>query len=328
MKMHQSYGKQDFEDDTCFLCGKGMVGNNSIEHVVPKWLQNQYSLWDQKLRLLNGTLLPYRRLTIPCCKECNTQHLSKVEEDVSAAIRDGFHKAVELPGDTWYLWAGKIFYGILRKELSLLFKRSSPKDGTIVTKEILESFSNLHLFMQAFRGRHEFSGDKPYSVLICNLHEFGSFYDFRDNLILSTLAMRLGEVGIIISFEDGGLIRDSYGRYVDDVGGRKLHPIQFYELYAKVIYQVKRRQRPISYVTLSHAGGQTTASTEVINTSTSLGIWDQEEFAEVLRFHVSPWLNDDSVVAFVAPDKVTSWMVDSTGNPLILSKSEWQSSSE
>lgn len=124
------------------------------------------------------------------------------------------------------------------------------------------------------------------------------------------------------------LIRDSYGRYVDDVGGRKLHPIQFYELYAKVIYQVKRRQRPIFYVTLSHAEGQTTASTEVINTSTPLGIWDQEEFAEVLRFHVAPWLNDDSVVAFVAPDKVTSWMVDSTGNPLILSKGEWQSSGE
>lgn len=305
-----------------------MDGDSSVEHVFPKWLQAEYALWDQKLKLLNGTLLPYRQLTVPCCEECNTGHLSKVEGDVKGAVRGGFQKATKLPEDTWYLWAGKIFYGILRKELSLLLKRSNPKDGTIVTKEMLESFSNLHLFMQAFRGRHEFTGDKPYSVLICNLHELGSPYDFRDNLLLSTLAIRLGEIGIIISFEDGGLIRESYGRYVEDVGGRKLHPIQFYELYAKVSYQIKLRQRPISYLTLSHADGQNIASTEVLDSSTQLGTWDQKEFAEVLRFHVSSWLSDHSQVVFVPPDKISSWMVNYQGELVLLSREEWDEHSK
>ena len=49
--------------------------------------------------------------------------------------------------------------------------------------------------------------------------------------------MRMGEVGLIVSFEDGGLIRESYAKYVRDVAGRKLHPIQFTELYAKTLHK-------------------------------------------------------------------------------------------
>jgi len=324
MQMHHSYGKQAFDESTCFLCGKNMCGDNSVEHVFPKWLQNSYGLWNQRIELINRSLIPYRNLTIPCCEECNNQHLSKVEGEVNVAVKGGYQKAIELSDYTWYLWAGKIFYGILRKELSLLLDRSNPSQGTIVTKEHLESFSNLHLFMQGFRGRHKFTGDAPYSVLVCNLHDIGDSYDFRDDYLSFTLAIRMGEIGIIISFEDGGLIRDCYGRYVNEVGGRKLHPIQFHELYAKVIYKVNLRQRPLSYQTQSHMDGNYIASTAIINSSTQLDNWDQEEFVEILRFHVFPWLSDSSQVVFEPPDRVSSWMVDNKGKLLVLSKDAWE----
>lgn len=324
MQMHHSYGEQSFTDGACFLCGKDIDGANSVEHVFPKWLQKSFDLWNQKIDLLNGTSIPYRQLTIPCCQECNNEHLSKIEDQVSGAVKCGFEKVVELPVQTLYLWSGKIFYGLLRKEFELLLDRSKPKSGTIVTKDILDSFSNLHIFLQAFRGRHEFTGDVPYSVLVCNLHDFGSLYDFRDNLTLFTLAIRMGEIGIIVSFEDGGLIRESYGRYVEEVGGKKLHPIQFYELYAKVSYQVKLRQHPLSYLTLSHVDGQYIASTEMVRSSTLLDEWDQREFHELLRFHVSHCLSDDSQVVFQPPDRVSTWMVDNKGKPLLLSRDEWK----
>lgn len=325
--MHHSYGKQDFDHDACFLCGKHMDSDNSVEHVFPKWLQKNYSLWDQRIYLLNGSFMPYRQLTIPCCEECNNKHLSKVEDVVNETVRGGFQKAIKLPHKVWYLWAGKIFYGILRKELSLLLDRSNPNGGTIITKEIIESFSNLHLFMQGFRGRHEFIGDAPYSVLVCNLHEFGSSYDYRDNLSLFTLAIRMGEIGIIVSFEDGGLIQKSYGRYVEEVEGRKLHPIQFYELYAKVSYQVNLLQQPVSYLTQSDVDGNYVASTEMVSSFTLLNKWDQKEFSEFLCFHVSPWLSDESQIVFSPPDLVSSWMVNDKGELLLLSKNAWEGSS-
>ncbi|WP_275817435.1 hypothetical protein [Neptuniibacter sp. CAU 1671] len=302
-----------------------MDDENSVEHVFPKWLQNRYELWDQKVGLLNLSFLAYRQLTIPCCKACNNQHLSQLEGEVIAAVRGGFEKAVQLPSKTWYLWAGKIFYGLLRKELSLLLERSNPNRGTIATPEILESFSNLHLFMQGLRGRHKFIGDVPYSVLVCNLHEFGSLYDFRDNLFAFTLAIRMGEIGLIVSFEDGGLIRNSYEKYVDEVGGRKLHPIQFYELYAKVSYQVTLPQSPVYYWTQSHVDGHYIATTELAKSSMFLADWDQEEYVKLLRFHVSHCLAENSEVVFEPPDRVSSWMIDEKGELLLLSKEAWES---
>ncbi len=79
MQMHRSYGTQELNDDCCFLCGALMDGSKSAEHVFPKWLQNRYDLWNQKIELLNGSLMPYRQLTIPCCEKCNNEHLSSLE---------------------------------------------------------------------------------------------------------------------------------------------------------------------------------------------------------------------------------------------------------
>ncbi|MFC6439904.1 hypothetical protein [Bowmanella sp. JS7-9] len=323
MKVHQSYGKQTFDSKACFLCGEHLGGSKSVEHVFPKWLQNKYDLWNQKIGLLNGSLLSYRQLTIPCCKRCNNEHLSRVEDEVSAAVKGGFLKTSRLPVNTWYLWAGKIFYGILRKELTLLSERSEPYSGTIVSEDILKSFSNLHLFMQGLRGRHEFCADVPYSVLVCNLHEFGGAFDFRDNLFLSTVAIRMGETGVIVSFEDGGITKESYGRYVTEVDGSKLHPIQFYELYAKITYQMKLRQKHLSYVTQTHVDGHFVASTEVIRSSSPLDNWNSKEFVELLSCYISPWLSEKEMADLF--DQVRTWMVNENGKPLLLSREEWES---
>jgi hypothetical protein len=45
----------------CFACG-GPSSSGSGEHVIPKWLQNECSLFDERLTLLNGTHIPYRSL--------------------------------------------------------------------------------------------------------------------------------------------------------------------------------------------------------------------------------------------------------------------------
>ena len=68
-----------FSYDRCFLCGKKLK-RKTVEHVFPKWLMNDFDLWDQKITLLNQTKINYRQLIIPCCKECNNVYLSKVEK--------------------------------------------------------------------------------------------------------------------------------------------------------------------------------------------------------------------------------------------------------
>lgn len=51
----------------CFLCGTDlMLAGNTDEHVIPKWAQRRYDLWNQTVTLLNGTGLKYSQLTVPC----------------------------------------------------------------------------------------------------------------------------------------------------------------------------------------------------------------------------------------------------------------------
>src|ERR1039458_823988 len=72
----------------CFACG-GPSSSGIGEHVIPKWLQNKCLLFDERLTLLNGTLIPYRNLTVPCCVDCNTGFLSKIENSVQPIFQRG-----------------------------------------------------------------------------------------------------------------------------------------------------------------------------------------------------------------------------------------------
>jgi hypothetical protein len=126
-----------FGASTCFLCSAPLRSKNrSEEHVFPKWLQNRFKLWNQRLDLINMTSMPYRQLTIPCCKTCNGVHLGKLEKVMQLAIESGPNAVEELPPAIVYMWLSKTFYGVLYRE-SLL--RADRKNGKrpIAPKEVL-----------------------------------------------------------------------------------------------------------------------------------------------------------------------------------------------
>ncbi len=322
---HSNYGTLATGHDTCFLCGDQSTLITQ-EHVFPKWLQKRHNLWDQRLTLLNGTTVPYRDLKIPCCAECNNQSLSKLENVIRSAVLKGYTEALATDGRLWFLWAGKIFYGILRTELHLLEDRSAPAGGTIVPERLLKTLSTLHLFLQGIRQRHDFAGDPPYSVLICNVHDLGKTngYFMRDSLAYLTLSIRMGEVGVIVVFEDHGLTTDSYGRYVSEVGGRKLHPLQFDELYAKVRYQASLVENRPHYQTAYDTNGERTAKTDVFS-NLFLREWSQEEYSEVLRIQVQGWMvpSSQSQIWFTPPNLVPTWMANPDGTLLLKSYADW-----
>lgn len=246
------------------------------------------------------------------------------------ALECGYETSFELDKSTWYLWAGKIFYGILRKEFTLIHDRKKESETTIISKEALESFSNLHLFLQAIRQKVIFQEPLPYSILICNLHDLGDKrnYFFRDNLSAFTLSIRIGDVGVIVAFQDAGLINDTFARYVKEVDGHKLHPIQFDELYAKVSYQINLIDRPPKFLISSHVDGNEPASVHMVSSASYIRQWEQEEFAHVLLANVKNWLHEDTSIEniFVQPDLLQTWMTDEAGNLLFLNAAGWETS--
>src|SRR6266542_1945856 len=73
---------------TCFLCGVRLGRlNRSDEDVIPRWVQREFQLGDQQIETFNHTFIKYRELKIPCCRKCNNEHLSRLEQLVATAVR-------------------------------------------------------------------------------------------------------------------------------------------------------------------------------------------------------------------------------------------------
>ena len=304
-------------NNKCFLCGCG--DNITQEHVFPKWLQHRYALWDKELTLLNDTQIKYRQLTIPCCRVCNGTHLGRIENQIRQAVTNGFLGCTALSDLVIYQWAGKIFFGILRKELTLLLDRKDKTVGTIVSEKLVKSFSALHLFLQSIRQPFEFQQPPPYSVLIAHLHcgNDTPSYDFRDNLIYQLVQFRMDDIGIIVVFEDCGIVSDSYGRYLIEVDGRKLMQIQFDELYAKTLYQKSLIEYSPKYFTVSNVDPTVTTIVHEISGGVYVNEWNHEEFANVFRLLLEKNYGDSAPkIEFRAPNLVSTWMntlVDENG---------------
>jgi hypothetical protein len=309
-----------FSYSNCFLCGCLLEDGGSVEHVFPKWLQNKYDLWDQTVKLLNRTSIPYRLLTIPCCQTCNTLYLSQLENTVSKSAEDGFHSFAQLGRLTVYQWVLKIFYGLLFKELSLHVERRDPEAGFIMTPDFLEELRHLHIFLQSVRTPFEFAGFQPWSIFIVEIASSSgeSDFDYHDNLLSLTFGIRFGHVGVLACLEDRGAQEELYSDYWERFKGVRLHPMQFSELFAKVTYRASLMNRVPKFTMVRPEGGDqkvTVASPPLQGFSTApiWEDWKQKEYAKVLAYYLGRYgLKFEDV--YREPDLVLSLVEDENGN--------------
>jgi hypothetical protein len=211
-------GHRRFGRATCFLCRCRLTEDNrTVEHVIPKWVQSRFGLWDQTLVLLNGTTIPYRQLTVPCCQKCNNKHLEPLESSILSVVSRGPDAVEALDRKTLFLWR-----------------------GTIVPKVLLSRFMSHHMFLQAARIAVNFIDFFPASIFVYELQEPTEpqrAFNFGDNFRAMTISLQLGRVGILAALQDGGALEIGFGDYLGRYRGLQLHPLQFLELSAMVVYK-------------------------------------------------------------------------------------------
>lgn len=309
------FERMRFDGKHCFLCGDLLGAEMTEEHVFPKWLQNQFNLWNKKVTLLNGTTMPYRSLTVPCCVSCNGTYLSQLENQIRAAVEVGYEAVVELDKTKLFLWLAKIVYAIKFKELFLkLDRKDSNNSLTIMTKDYLEGSYALHVMLQGvWKGIDFETSVSGHSVLVVNLHLLKKLeFNFADNLHAHTICLQLGDVGIIAALQDFDVTAKTYGRYVDAVDGRKLHPIQFDELFAKVTYQSLLIENVPFYQFVVDKNVSLPIRVFVLN-NPHIREWNQEEYFDFFRSYMRVW-GEKVKLEFHPPDKVTTFMADEYNN--------------
>lgn len=239
--------------DHCFLCSTPLTEQNRTdEHVFPKWMQEEFSLFSQPLTLPNKTWIPYRQTRIPCCKKCNNEPLSQIESDLATAIRSGFDYFVrEVPKKRQFLWLQCLFYKMLFRDMSLRSDRAKRESPTITSPLDLASMRLSHAFLRGIDCNVEFRGFFPASIYIVRT-KMGSDqtlnFDYIDSIPDVCVAIRMNGIGIIGLLKDGGLHeRLMMQQMPDGLLGREFNPVQFRNLFAKLLYHQKLFSDPLKY---------------------------------------------------------------------------------
>lgn len=310
-------------DDRCFLCGT--TDNITEEHVFPTWLQNRYDLFNERLTLQNGTGIPYRQLKIPACDTCNNVHLGKIEKSVSEAAAAGREAVMALPDETIAIWLGKILFGILRKERSLLFDRSTNTGETIISMELARMLMQVHNRLQSARRIVNWTQGPPWSLFRCPVIPFGDNRDFNyldltwafrehrktgETWITPLLcsAMRLGDVGLILSYVDGGRVREYCPPWLLETMRNELHPAQFDEVTARM-FHLRRGLRETGITMTAYDAG-TGHPMDIIHMGGGPNQFEEpnpQMLAVMIATHLRPWGLGD-LDYFEAPDRVRTFL--------------------
>lgn len=301
--------------NSCFLCGvKLSKANRTEEHIFPKWLINRYDLWDDKFILLNRKEMQYRKIKIPCCKECNSNHLAKLEKIIGESSRKGYKAFVKIPKIKLFQWLQKIYYQILYMELRLLFDPSKKTNRTIVDKETMKRYRTCHLFLQSIRIKAKFHKPYPFSIFVFNVQQYKNKklnFDFKDNLFYLNIAVRLGDIGIIGCLQDSNEQEMIYKDYFRKIRKIALHPLQFNEIVALVFYTETLRNRVPKYITMFGKNHMEITSMPLGGFS-SRPIYDDWVRSEYAKW-VSTYCGLDYGQAYQPPDRVWSILYNEKG---------------
>jgi len=303
-----------FDPSCCFLCARHFDDVHlTDEHVIPKWAQRRFNLWNEKLTILNKTEIPYKLLTVPCCEECNKYRLQPIETSVSSAVRQGSEALQALGANIIFLWLGKIFYGILYRELSLLLNRKESGGLTIVTPDILREYE-MHLFLlQQAREKVQLVDFNPGSIYVFRCQSPLNpqlQWDLCDNVQTLFIGIRMADVGVIGVLGDGGaqmIYSDEYAK----LKAIPLHPIQFRELCAHFSYRSSIATRTPKYIT---AQGQPHQVYQMPLGGLSMKPYFEEWEEDIYGKFLSHYTGLPYEMVYQGPHKVMTWLHDDSGN--------------
>lgn len=183
---------------TCFICGRN---SDTVEHVIPKWLQHRYNLWNEYISIPNGTSIPYRKLLVPSCKKCNNEVYGQLENRVSSGSAS--------ESDIWK-WANKIHYSLCYKDRFFEWDRKNPKYkiGDVISQN--DPLERDRHFLHCVSGDFKTDPDPFGSVFKFN---FGTTVEFALAHIIhsNSLSICLGDVGYVVFVTDGQSLKKEKG---------------------------------------------------------------------------------------------------------------------
>lgn len=221
----------------CVMCREKLDKETKTEeHIFPKWLQHHFNLWDKTLTLPNGSSTHYRQFTVPCCKQCNGEAMSRWEQIIQNAVQEGYREFVKVNDEIVVWWLLKIYYSKLVKENMFKEDIKNPLSTNLISDDTLAEYGNIYYYMCELLKGIKFNDPKPYELYIFQADSNNNF-DYIDDISCHVLYMQMNDILLVCTFDSFNFFKMQYERELKKLKTlEKVYPLQAIELFVKIVY--------------------------------------------------------------------------------------------
>lgn len=224
---------------------------DTAEHVVPKWLQRRFNLWNETFVLPNGTRSPYRQVTVPVKSDHNSA-FSAIETRISQG---------NLVPDEVYLWALKLHVGLVYRDSRLKRDQRDPSSDPLL--ELSGFAPEILAFRQLYDLWRNGVRTKPYpfgTVIVLRVPALVEKFDFFHCMITGVIGISTGGEFVLVFLWDQGdasssnmleILQEYHLNNIEKAKPEERDATVYLSLHAWVCesaYAAWRRRRPIDHV--------------------------------------------------------------------------------
>ncbi len=291
-----------FDDHFCFLSGALTTEKISV---FPQWLLLRFQFGDEHIEMMDKSkAYRYRDLQLPCAP-----HVKKVYDDLDMIVQDafdeGYNGMAALSEEQIFQWTGRIVYGLLYYEMVYERNRIQRKGKEFALSPFLKNrFALFHLMLQSLIEPIAFKERKPWSIAVFPLKYSADIFSYRDDTVNLLFSMGVNGFGLIVCFQDNGILAERNKEMLQKMKGHVLHPIQFEELYARFHYSDYILQYKPEYKIEESEKGVTIESLPIEATADRplFGRWDDDMFAQLQANYWSVYgIEREDILRFQKP---------------------------
>ena len=289
--LYNPFKKLEFKNRKCFLSGQDVKPGEETT-VFPKWLMDQFQLYEKPFKLLDESLATYSVLKVPCSERVFKDSFEPLEETIEKAFNIGHSAVAELPSLLLFQWIGKLVYGMVYNELRIGIRQQQANgEEFLVSEGLMHKFGNLHAMLQSLIRPLEFEERTPWTIRIFKVDNSPEVFNYRDEINTLTFSLAMNDFGIIACLQDNGANAIYHEKMLDEVQQNQLKAIQYEELIARFYYSNYLFNRLPEYNILPTAEAVYIEAMPLRGLSSKplFDVWQAKPYGQVLENFWKPW---------------------------------------
>lgn len=288
ISLHDPFLRFDLAGKRCFLTDAPIRPEHDWITVMPKWLMDEFELYDKPFKLLDESFVTYAKLQLPCSSEVALRIAALNEKFRNALQKNDWDAISEIE---IFQAVGVIMLGLIYAEIKQgRVSEAYQEEGFKVAPALLQRFRNLHFFMQSLIMDFEWDTPLPFSFKRFQISDEDKLpvFEHRNEINTLTFSMKYKQWGIVMCLQDLGLNNAYIAAKFPTLKGT-LTEIQYSEISAYYYYSNYLLSVLPDFDFVPHGGRIIVNNREQAPQREIFKNFEAKTFLQVLEAFLKPW---------------------------------------